>query len=44
MNKRSISVGHAAYQEQISVPHSPREVAVMVRERLQTVFNERLRV
>ncbi|MBU4212119.1 MAG: nucleotidyltransferase domain-containing protein, partial [Verrucomicrobia bacterium] len=43
MDEHSTSVEHVAHCEQISVPHSPREVAAMVRERLQTVFNDRLR-
>ncbi|MBI2438016.1 MAG: nucleotidyltransferase domain-containing protein [Lentisphaerae bacterium] len=37
----NLSIGHA--KERISAPRSPRAVAVMVRERLQAVFNERLR-
>lgn len=42
MDKHSTSGGHVVHREQLPVPHSPREVAAMVRERLQAVFNDRL--
>ena len=43
MNKYAISAEHVAYQKRISVPNSPRAVAAMIKERLQAVFNARLR-